>query len=235
MDKKEGKSPISFNIFVLLFIGISLLYGGYTLGSSSAASASLNVKPAASSQYAATSKVISDYEKMAAIEQSLPDPTPSPSLLPSGCPANGALITWNTYVEWQKGEEYPDNNTPYNVCDAGSPWCAYFVGWVYNKAGFNLPRTIGGSRKLYDWFKEYHQTTAEPSKACPGDVVIWEKQGSSYKGHTGIVIKVNKEAGYIVTIEGNDTGSTIKRRVYTFDQIRNRNGTRFSLEGFGRW
>jgi surface antigen len=86
-------------------------------------------------------------------------------------------------------------------------WCMAFMYWCFYQAAKELGRTIplvktGGV--LNAWQKA--PASAKVTDPQPGDIFI-QDHGHGL-GHTGIVVKVNKD-GTIDTIEGNtnDTGS----------------------------
>jgi hypothetical protein len=86
-------------------------------------------------------------------------------------------------------------------------WCMAFMYWCFKAAAKELGRTIplvktGGV--LNAWQKA--PASVKVSDPQPGDIFI-QDHGHGL-GHTGIVVKVNKD-GTIDTIEGNtnDTGS----------------------------
>lgn len=124
---------------------------------------------------------------------------------------------WNTRVlEYSGGSK--DN------------WCAYFVSWVYWKAGYSLTgsnsdyriplvyKKVAGVRNLRDTFSFYGKYKTKESKYTPkaGDVVIFARNNRS---HTGIVEYVsNSNKGIIVnTIEGNTSTNDVARRSYSIN------------------
>lgn len=143
------------------------------------------------------------------------------------------------------GISYNDDKTPYNNYN-GKQWCASFAIWVYNKSGRKIPNYLTNSRELLEWFSAQHKkypnkiyTFTDPSKLYPGDIVVWKKVGSSYRGHTGIVVSVdpcaNNGKGRVSVVEGNVAVNSVKRYDYTMRTIKNRDSVNFKLYGFGRW
>ena len=104
-------------------------------------------------------------------------------------------------------------------------WCADFVSWVYNKAGYNFTR-IAGARNLYNWFNKnqlgFPRGSATPQ---PGDVIYYTE------GHVGIVEFVD---GHTVhTIEGNvdhhpaGYNGSVQRETHNLNDS--------GIGGYGRW
>lgn len=110
-------------------------------------------------------------------------------------------------------------------------WCAAFVGWVYEEAGFKIG---GGYRakgvgKWFDDNKFFFKWT-ESYKPEVGDVFVKGRGGTGQGwegiGHTGIVISLN---GYtMVTVEGNSSNKVQKRTYEDYRKIP-------ELIGFGRY
>lgn len=117
----------------------------------------------------------------------------------------------------------------YDNCDCGAvlkyggktgdSWCAFFVSWVYKKAGYNIP-SIGGARNLYEWFGK-NQTSFKRGENIPqpGDIIYF-----SYS-HVGIV--ESYENNIIHTIEGNTSDRNVKREKHNINNT--------DIVGFGRW
>ncbi len=109
-------------------------------------------------------------------------------------------------------------------------WCAYFVSWVYQRAGLNVP-TIPGAQNLFRWFKKYHVSFSDPVDARAGDIVAWSR-GGGY-GHVGIV--KSNDGKRIVTIEGNvkcNPGEDcVAEKSYSYEGIKKAGK---GLLGFGR-
>ncbi len=143
------------------------------------------------------------------------------------------------------GNRFTNDKTPYNNYQ-NAKWCASFAIWVYNKSGRKIPKDLTNSRELLEWFSSQHNkypnkiyTFTDPSLLYPGDIVVWKIRGSSYMGHTGVVVSVdpcaNGGKGRVSVVEGNVAGNSVKRYDYTMRTIKNRDNAKFSLYGFGRW
>lgn len=103
----------------------------------------------------------------------------------------------------------------------GVAWCAIFVSWCYDKAGFplgNLGYTKGfaGCQSGYDYFKK-KGWLINKEQAQPGDIVLFDWNGDKRYDHTGIFVRhIDKDT--FETIEGNTSltndsnGGSVMRR-----------------------
>jgi len=124
---------------------------------------------------------------------------------------------------------YDSDRVPYNNYQ-NHQWCAAFAVWCYNQAGHKVP-LIESSQGLFRWFKRNgHHTHRDPSKAQPGEIVVWSRGGGL--GHTGIVIANYTSEKLIKTIEGNLKGNCVRIKSYTYQQILNHHK---GLVGFAGW
>ena len=91
--------------------------------------------------------------------------------------------------------------------DYSWPWCACFVSWVADQAGYIEKKIIpkfSGCQNGIDWFKAMGQWKDKGFIPKAGDIIFfdWAYDGMDGKGdHTSIVEKV--ENGIVYTIEGN--------------------------------
>lgn len=107
----------------------------------------------------------------------------------------------------------------------GAAWCAYFTTWVYQQAGYKIPK-IGRAFGTYDWFTA-HQMTFTPKQGTPqpGDIIVFNSS------HIGIVESYAN--GTVHTIEGNaghhpkHLNGEVKQEHYNINDS--------SIKGFGRW
>lgn len=87
----------------------------------------------------------------------------------------------------------------------GSHWCAAFVSWCYsqNKKGMPFDYCLGARATLRQFAKKRWDLKLDTGQTPePGDIVCWWRESySGWKGHIGLVHKV--EDGYLYTIEGN--------------------------------
>ena len=86
----------------------------------------------------------------------------------------------------------------------GVAWCAIFVSWCYNEAGFPLGnigflKGFAGTRTALKIFKDNKRTTFVPAI---GDIVFFDWELDGKVDHVGIFHKwLNKD--YFESIEGN--------------------------------
>ena len=91
------------------------------------------------------------------------------------------------------------------------PWCAMFVSWCANQAGFIdsgiIPKYASCSDGV-SWFQSKNAFHKEGSGYTPqpGDIVFFGPGGGS---HTGIVVK--SDANNVYTIEGNTSDMVAER------------------------
>lgn len=99
-------------------------------------------------------------------------------------------------------------------------WCAAFVSWVANQAGYIetgiIPKFTGCEQGV-EWFQERGQWKEPGFVPKPGDIIFfdWEVDGSV--SHVGIVEKV--EDGMVHTVEGNSTDDMCRQKQYEIDNI----------------
>jgi hypothetical protein len=113
----------------------------------------------------------------------------------------------------------------------GNPWCAMFLSWCFWQAGMPLhiqtPKGFHYTSTGYEWFKAHGALHQTPQR---GDLVFFDFPGGHARvEHVGIVESVGN--GYIVTIEGNTSGSNNTNGGMV--QRRNR-ALNSSVKGFGR-
>lgn len=91
------------------------------------------------------------------------------------------------------------------------PWCAMFVSWCANQAGFidsGIIPKFASCKVGVAWFQNKNAFHREGTGYTPqpGDIVFFGPGGSS---HTGIVISA--DANYVHTIEGNTSDEVAER------------------------
>ena len=101
------------------------------------------------------------------------------------------------------------------------PWCAGFVSWVLNKAGFDSSDPINKDASTASWVKKFSDAgryTLESADVSPqpGDLIFFNFDRSNDASrisafgnpvdHTGIVIEALDD-GRIRTVEGNTSGT----------------------------
>lgn len=92
-----------------------------------------------------------------------------------------------------------------------APWCAMFVSWCANQAGFiesGIIPKYAACRSGVSWFQNKNAFHKEGSGYTPqpGDIVFFGPNGGS---HTGIVVK--SDANNVYTIEGNTSDRVAER------------------------
>lgn len=122
------------------------------------------------------------------------------------------------------------NKTPYGLWYEpslnGQKWCAMFVSWVFHHAGHPLGaiQTRNGihhCQSAHNYYKEKGRLTANPE---PGDIVIYDWEGTGYADHIGIFIKwANAEKTAIEAWEGNTSTSNNSDGGQVMKRVRSRN------------
>jgi len=139
-------------------------------------------------------------------------------LLSTNCYASDILLY--ARAEIGKGETIANNRGEviklYNRGFEGA-WCAGFVSYILDKAGFKDLGYSLSAKQIYNRAKALNLIT---DKARAGDLIVfWRESKKSWKAHIGIVEKI--EGNYIHTIEGNvgDYPSVVKRIKYNKNNI----------------
>ncbi len=98
-------------------------------------------------------------------------------------------------------------------------WCAAFVSWCYNQAGYTEPRfsscTYGGRA----WFQAHGQWAARGyAHIAPGDAIFFDWDLSGDCDHVGIVI--GTDGSRVYTVEGNsDNACRVRSYPLDYDRI----------------
>ncbi len=110
------------------------------------------------------------------------------------------------------------NNVKYNTWIYGHPvqdgvggkypWCAAFVSWVFDQAGFNLGRIdvvkgFVGCNFAVNNIAKWGKIVTKPQA---GDVCFFDWQGDGHFDHTGIFVR-DLVLSTFETIEGNTSNS----------------------------
>ena len=106
---------------------------------------------------------------------------------------------------------YKENPTNSNLTKYGKwfgfdgvAWCAIFVSWLYDKAGFPLgnigfKKGFAGCQTAVAYFKKTNEITLKPKE---GDIVFFDWNGDCRYDHTGVFVRwINADS--FETIEGN--------------------------------
>lgn len=97
-------------------------------------------------------------------------------------------------------------------------WCACFVSWVANQAGYiesNIIPKFSGCQNGIDWFKAMGQWKEKSYTPREGDIIFFDWEVDGKVNHVGIVEKV--ENGKVYTIEGNSTNDTCRQKEYSIN------------------
>ena len=100
------------------------------------------------------------------------------------------------------------------------PWCAIFVSWVADQAGYieaGIIPMFASTSAGVQWFRNRGQWQGRGYTPAPGDLIFFDWQQDGQVDHVGIVERV--ESGVIHTIEGNSSDS-VRRRSYPLDSDR---------------
>lgn len=91
-------------------------------------------------------------------------------------------------------------------------WCATFVSWVLNQAGYSEPKFAGCQSQGVPYFTSQGRWANRGySDITAGDVIFFDWQGDGHSDHVGIV--VGTDGNRVYTIEGN-SGDACKVRDY---------------------
>jgi len=91
-------------------------------------------------------------------------------------------------------------------------WCACFVSWCINQAGYSEPRFAGCTSGGMGWFQSHGQWADKNyADIAPGDLIFFDWDGSGDADHVGMVI--GKDSTHVYTVEGN-SGDACRVRSY---------------------
>lgn len=91
-------------------------------------------------------------------------------------------------------------------------WCACFVSWVLNQAGYSEPKFAACQSQGIPYFSSNGQWASRGYKdIAPGDVIFFDWEGDGHSDHVGIVI--GTDGSRVYTVEGN-SGDACKIRDY---------------------
>lgn len=117
--------------------------------------------------------------------------------------AKAELAAWNAGAQ-----------DPSKFGGGGQPWCAYFISYIFNKAGQPLDKgggdgVIGSAQGILDYARQnnfYHPKGEPGFKPQPGDVAIYKEGLSPYPSHVNLVISFDGVSTY-TAIGGNESDS----------------------------
>lgn len=112
--------------------------------------------------------------------------------------------------------------------DARVEWCAIFVSWSANQAGYIqdgiIPKFAGCQVGGVNWFKSQGQWQNRGYVPQAGDIIFFDWNGDNWSDHVGIVISSNGST--VETVEGNSgEENAVKRRTYNINS--------YSIMGYG--
>jgi hypothetical protein len=87
----------------------------------------------------------------------------------------------------------------------GSPWCASYVSWVFDKNNIINPHSAWSPNFAQTKDQIWKSKGVNTVKLMPGDVVTFYYSNLQRVGHVGIIYKIDKD--YILTVEGNTNGA----------------------------
>ena len=91
-------------------------------------------------------------------------------------------------------------------------WCACFVSWVLNQAGYSEPKFAACQSQGIPYFSSNGRWANRGYKdIAPGDVIFFDWEGDGISDHVGIVI--GTDGSRVYTVEGN-SGDVCKIRDY---------------------
>ncbi|MGE4214438.1 MAG: CHAP domain-containing protein [Anaerotignaceae bacterium] len=94
-------------------------------------------------------------------------------------------------------------------------WCACFVSWCLNQAGYSEPKFAGCASQGVPWFQSHGQwAKGNYMDLAPGDVIFFDWEGDGSADHVGIVIGTDGTRVY--TVEGN-SGDACRIRDYALN------------------
>lgn len=91
-------------------------------------------------------------------------------------------------------------------------WCACFVSWAFNQAGYSEPKFAACQSQGIPYFSSKGQWANRGYKdIAPGDAIFFDWEGDGSSDHVGIVI--GTDGSRVYTVEGN-SGDACKVRDY---------------------
>lgn len=134
-----------------------------------------------------------------------------PAVDPSTLTASQAAL-WSV-VRQEYAAQQPGTVYAQGVDEA---WCADFVSWVFNEAGFPFSNPnsgswrIPGTSTLTEYFQSsgfFHQADEAGLVPQLGDVAVYDKESSAWGQHTNIVL--GYDGTWLVTVGGNQAHGNV--------------------------
>jgi uncharacterized protein (TIGR02594 family) len=130
-----------------------------------------------------------------------------PILMLSGCVSVNVPSTTSIAARYVGMHEVVDNDalqSMLGIDPAVVEWCGGFVSYVLESAALPLADKPLWSRSYLDWGVE----VTEPQY---GDLVIFSREGSSWKGHVGFYIR---DLGDTILVLGGNTDDKVSYGAY---------------------
>lgn len=136
---------------------------------------------------------------------------------------------------WESGQKKPGTDYLEYSKGIATDWCAFFVSWVYDKAGYPvtdngsyLPQVHGdsptnGLQTMSLTSSKFEYKPAGSYTPQPGDIAI-------YASHTNLVIEVDGAGGY-TSIGGNEGAGG--NGSYTESRVKSNSGTYWASQAEG--
>lgn len=104
--------------------------------------------------------------------------------------------------------------------DDRTAWCKLLVSAVRKKCGAEVEDADDDDILLARHLLKLGPTVDKnsPDEWRRGDSPVWPRGNSSWQGHTGIFVEIDRDKRRVKCVEGNVSNSTVERW-YTFDQI----------------
>lgn len=78
-------------------------------------------------------------------------------------------------------------------------WCGAFMGWLFKRAGFTIPKGAGAARSWLQFGEK-----CPPRAGCV--VVFWRGSPTSWQGHVGLLLATRGESVYVL---GGNQGDAV--------------------------
>lgn len=105
----------------------------------------------------------------------------------------------------------------------GLPWCAIFVSWVFDKAGFILPKIgfekpgFASCQMAVNYYRNKQCIVKVPTR---GDIVFYDFDDNNRYDHVGIYGD-DEIYGHIIAIEGNTSVKSDRNGGKVLERVRN--------------
>jgi len=129
---------------------------------------------------------------------------------------NAVCVALAENAKWESGSKGPGGDFFEYTQGRDEEWCADFVSWVFNKAGYplsstakdgNVPAvdTIAGGPSHTNMLPTLEYHSAGGYTPVPGDIAIYQ----SGQSHVNLVTSVNKNEKNMTVVGGNQGGISV--------------------------